>query len=155
MIFSVNDFTAKLTFAERKIIDNFFESLDLSNQDDPVVSLVAFGDLMSMIDTNNRYVYKGSVTTPPCDRFVYWNLMSTIYPISQKHLDLYKAQITRGENGNLPSYGNWRVTNPIDQHNVMRVADQKFGNDMMESNAANYQININIYNQQRSSSSCY
>jgi hypothetical protein len=31
LMFSVNDYTAKLSYAEQKIIDTFFETLDLSN----------------------------------------------------------------------------------------------------------------------------
>lgn len=87
LMFSVNDYTAKLSYAEQKIIDTFFETLDLTNQNDPKVNLVTYGDLMMMADMNNRWVYKGSVTTPPCDTYVYWNVLTTVYPISQKHLD--------------------------------------------------------------------
>jgi len=110
IIFSVNEYTAKLTAAEQKIIDTFFESLDLSKTNDPVQSLITYGDLMTMVDTDNRYVYKGSVTTPPCGQSVYWNLLSTIYPIQQKHLDLFKSQLARADQGNLDSTGNWRET---------------------------------------------
>ena len=52
----------------------------------PKVAEVPFGDLMMMIDTNNRWVYKGSMTTPPCDTFVYWNVIRRIFPIKAKHL---------------------------------------------------------------------
>lgn len=146
LMFSVNDYNAKLSYAEQKIIDTFFETLDLSNQNDPKVNLVTYGDLMMMADMNNRWVYKGSVTTPPCDTFVYWNVLTTVYPISQKHLDLYKAQLQRGENGQLANRGNWRLIQPVDLHNVIRVSDTKLGSDMMSSNAPKYEININIYN---------
>jgi hypothetical protein len=36
---------------------------------------------MMMVDTRNRWVYKGSVTTPPCATMVYWNVLTTVYPI--------------------------------------------------------------------------
>jgi carbonic anhydrase len=62
---------------------------------------------MEMVDFNNRWVYKGSVTTPPCATYVYWNVLSTIYPVSQKHLDLFKAQLDVGTAG-LATTGNWR-----------------------------------------------
>ena len=71
-----------MSYDEQKVIDTFFETLDLSNQNDPKVNLVTYGDLMMMADMNNRWVYKGSVTTPPCDTFVYWNVLTTVYPIS-------------------------------------------------------------------------
>ena len=110
IIFSVSEYTAKLSTAEQKIIDTFFDTLDLSKTDDPVQSLITYGDLMNMVDTDNRYVYKGSVTTPPCAQSVYWNVLSTIYPISQRHVDLFTAQLARADQGNLDSTGNWRET---------------------------------------------
>ena len=62
ILFSVNEYTAKLTHAEQKIIDTFFDSIDFTKTNDPVQSLITFGDLMNMVDTDNRYVYKGSKT---------------------------------------------------------------------------------------------
>ena len=72
--------------------------------------MILYGDLMDIVDTNNRWVYKGSVTTPPCDRYVYWNVLSKIYPISEKHLQLIKTkQLDQGEDGKLDARGNWRA----------------------------------------------
>ena len=146
IMFSVEDYNAKLTYAEQAIVDSFFESLDLSDQNDPLISMLNFGYLMNMVDTDNRWVYKGSLTTPPCTRYIYWNVLNTIYPISKKHLDQFKAQLNRGEDGNLDERGNWRDVTPVDTHGVVRVADSKFGTEMSTSNAASYNININIYN---------
>lgn len=73
------------------MIDTFFDSLKMAeatttkNIDGNTITnidMVTYGDLMQMVDSNNRWVYKGSVTTPPCGRFVYWNVLSTVYPIS-------------------------------------------------------------------------
>lgn len=95
--FSVNKYTAVLSEAERMVIDNFFESLswdDVSKT--PVVSnLVAYGDLITLVDFDNRWVYQGSVTTPPCAQKVFWNEVSTIYPIKQSTLDNFKKQLDR------------------------------------------------------------
>ena len=81
VIFSVKDYTAKLTKEQYAVVDKFFDSLKWSDFDQPEVSEVPYGDLMMMVDTSYRWVYKGSVTTPPCGRFVYWNVIRTIYPI--------------------------------------------------------------------------
>lgn len=91
IIFSVDKYTADLSFAEQAIVDNFFDSLKWSDTGSPTVDMVTYGSLMEMVDFENRWVYKGSVTTPPCATFVYWNVLSKIYPVSQKHLDLFKA----------------------------------------------------------------
>jgi carbonic anhydrase len=82
-MFDVNYYTAKLSWAEQKVIDNFFDSLSWENlTENPQVDIQNYGVLMTMVDFNNRYTYRGSVTTPPCARFVHWNVLSTVYPIS-------------------------------------------------------------------------
>ena len=78
----------------------------------PTVNMVAYGSLMEMADFNNRWVYKGSVTTPPCNINVYWNVLSTIYPIQERHLTLFKAKLDEGTAG-LSAVGNWRLINDI------------------------------------------
>jgi len=84
--------------------------------------MVLYGNLMEMVDSNNRWIYAGSVTTPPCARFVYWNVISTIYPVSQKHLAQFKAQLAPLEGGNLADYGNWREIMPEDDHGVAYIS---------------------------------
>ena len=102
-MFSVEDYTASLDWAEQQIIDSFFDSLVLSDLGEDIdavnkpgqkthnIDMALYGNLMQMVDNKNRWVYKGSVTTPPCARYVYWNVLSTVYPISRRHLDLFKA----------------------------------------------------------------
>lgn len=86
---------------------------------------------MEMVDSNNRWVYKGSVTTPTCATFVYWNVLSTIYPVSQKHLDLFKAQLNSGADSSvytekgLAEYGNWREIQTVDKHDVFYVQQKE------------------------------
>ena len=96
IMFSVKSYNAKLTDAERMVIDNFFDTLQWDKDNKPVISnLIAYGDLINIIDFNNRWVYQGSVTTPPCAQKVFWNEVSTIYPISQETLDNFKKQLDR------------------------------------------------------------
>ncbi len=57
---------------------------------DPIADKIPFGELMRKIDTKNRWVYKGSLTTPPCTKHIYWNVVSTVYPIKPKHLKLFR-----------------------------------------------------------------
>lgn len=132
LLFSVNDYTAELTESEQKIIDEFFESLEWRkfNPKKPdgkwEVNNVKYADLLNMVDTNNRWIYKGSVTTPPCAEDVYWNVLRTVYPISQKYVDQFKSQLAaadrkvyRGKN-TLDNVGNRRETQPIGpNHSVM------------------------------------
>mmetsp|Transcript_4916 Transcript_4916/g.7364 ORF Transcript_4916/g.7364 Transcript_4916/m.7364 type:complete len:126 (-) Transcript_4916:23-400(-) len=40
---------------------------------------------MRALDWSNRWVYKGSHSSPPCHQFVYWNVLHMVYPV---HKDL-------------------------------------------------------------------
>ena len=91
IMFSVSDFTADITQSQQDIIDAFFDGLKWNDETGSVESdLILYGDLMEMVDGNNRWIYKGSVTTPPCATYVYWNVMSTIYPVKAKHLQQFQ-----------------------------------------------------------------
>ena len=84
VIFDVSKYTAELTDDEEAIIDNFFASLDWDNvNSEPTVDMTHFAELMNLIDTSNRWIYKGTLTTPPCTGNVYWNVVRKVYPIKQ------------------------------------------------------------------------
>jgi len=132
LMFSVQDFDRSVPQDLRNVIDGFFESMKWENKDgsgafaDPLVAEVPYGDLMMAVSMHDRWVYKGSVTTPPCAQSVYWNVLKTVFPISAKHLHQFKVQLARGEN-DLAKTGNWRVTGEVDDHNVI-VVSTKTGN---------------------------
>ena len=73
---------------------------------------VPFGELMALLDTNNRWVYKGSLTTPPCSKTIFFNVLYKVYPIKQYHVSMFKSQLDRVHN--LEEKGNFRMTQPID-----------------------------------------
>jgi len=88
IMFSVNNPSPGVSSADVAVIDEFFESLQWpKTSKNPLVEKVPYGKLMMMFDMKNRWTYKGSVTTPPCKQNVYWNVLTTIYPIKQKYLD--------------------------------------------------------------------
>lgn len=104
-----------------KKIDDFFDSMSW-DKNDPKVAKVPYGDLMEAMNWNERWMYKGSVTTPPCTQSVYWNVFKRVLPIKQKHLDLFKnTQLARGAN-DLKTTGNWRTVQTVDDHNVVVVS---------------------------------
>jgi carbonic anhydrase len=113
IFFSADSYTAQLSEAEINVIDTFFDSLRWNQQGDQRSSKVTYGDLMMMVNMRSRWVYKGSVTTPPCATDVYWNVVKTIYPIKQRHLDQFNTQMRR--NG-APKFGadvsNYREIQP-------------------------------------------
>lgn len=91
IMFSVNDYNVELDEYETKVIEKFFEEMHWKETNlNPTVAEVPYGQLMMIVNIWDRWVYKGSVTTPPCDEFVYWNVLRTVYPIKQKTLDMFK-----------------------------------------------------------------
>ena len=67
ILFSVENYNIELSYAEQKIIDNFFDSMVWNETSKtPLVDLITYGDLMNLADMRSRWVYKGSVTSPPC-----------------------------------------------------------------------------------------
>ena len=62
---------------------------------------------------SERWIYKGSQTIPPCDTFILWNIPRRIYPIQQRHVDLFKKQLERGD---LLKTGNSREVQLLNGH---------------------------------------
>ena len=120
--------TADLTEAEVIIIDTFFTSLqwDVEDQEvDPVVDLVSYGNLMELVDFNNRWAYKGSQTAPPCFTHYYQNVLSTVYPIKEAHVELFKKVLkktTTAGGDTLDVVGNYRDIQEIDGQNVVYIS---------------------------------
>ena len=116
IMFSVNDANIELNDADQKIIDDFFDSLnwDDTSSTSPKVAEVPYGNLMMMVNMKDRFVYKGSVTTPPCATFVYWNVLTTIYPVKQSVVDKFNKQLARVPG--LEKTGNWRLIQEVDEH---------------------------------------
>ena len=63
---------------------------------------------MKAIDLENRYVYKGSHTIPPCSKHVYWNVLSTVYKIHSKHVNAFAKKLKSSEIETEGKEGNWR-----------------------------------------------
>lgn len=90
ILFDTQRYDESVTDGQIELIDNFFESLKMSGLDvdttgTPVAAValpkVDFAPLMNLISTNNRFVYTGSMTSPPCSIKVYWNVINKVYPI--------------------------------------------------------------------------
>lgn len=76
VLFDTEKYDMKVQDWEVVIIDNFFDSLKwdvVTNHTD--VPAIPWGELMSLLDYDNRWTYKGSLTTPVCTIGAYWNVM--------------------------------------------------------------------------------
>lgn len=38
---------------------------------------------LDIVNFNNRWIYLGSETFPPCEQYVYWNVLATVLPIEE------------------------------------------------------------------------
>ena len=48
---------------------------------EPSVNQIGLGELLKIVDFEDRWVYKGTETFPPCAEYVYWNIPRRIFPI--------------------------------------------------------------------------
>jgi carbonic anhydrase len=55
---------------------------------------IELANMMKYADMNNRWSYKGSLTTPPCSKTVFFNVMRTVWPIKQRHLTAFHNLMT-------------------------------------------------------------
>lgn len=137
IMFSVDKPTPGVSDGDVAIIDNFFDSLNWKEtSENPLVEKVPYGKLMMMFDMRNRWTYKGSVTTPPCAQNVYWNVLKTIYPIKQKHVDQFTSQLKRLDG--LEKTGNWReIQATTKEHNpIVLFSNQGAGSTTNQAAAA-------------------
>lgn len=98
LMFDMDDYDKSVTPSERDTIDAFFDSMDWDKIPATIGAKgtvlnakanVPFGSLMKVVDTSSRWVYTGSLTTPPCTVGVYFQVVDRILPIKKKHYDLY------------------------------------------------------------------
>jgi carbonic anhydrase len=75
---------------------------------------------MELANFEDRWIYKGSVTTPPCDKFVYWNVLRRIHPIKIDQLAMFKEKLRLNE-AQIGNSQNNRAIMPINDHGVLYV----------------------------------
>merc|ERR1719263_1543318 len=113
-MFSVDSPSRKFSDKEVAVVDAFFDSLQWEKTADKKrnvkVPQVSYGELMMMVDMDNRWTYRGSVTTPPCAENVYWNVVRTVYPIKRKHLKQFIDELSLD---GLEKTGNFRLIQPL------------------------------------------
>ena len=80
ILFSVNDYDKSVTPEKKEMIEEFFQSMHLEKERHVPDKLHL--EMVNMIDFGNRWVYRGSLTIPPCNRYVYWNVVQKVFPVS-------------------------------------------------------------------------
>mmetsp|Transcript_25666 Transcript_25666/g.39479 ORF Transcript_25666/g.39479 Transcript_25666/m.39479 type:complete len:155 (+) Transcript_25666:1223-1687(+) len=82
LLFDSKDYDKSLTMSEVEKFYDFFDEMDL-NVSNPLVSRLSLGTIMGIVDFSNRWVYKGSMTAPPCHQYVIWHVVQKVYPIRE------------------------------------------------------------------------
>ena len=113
-----------------KAIDAFFDSLKLDTAAKTTNLVeVKLADMMKYVDMNNRWSYKGSLTTPPCSKTVFFNVMKKVWPIKQVHLTALHDLMKSHGNGAFFSKadGNHRVVQPVNTQDPVIITNDKAG----------------------------
>lgn len=103
-----------------RYVDPLFDSL-LLDKENPKTYNVPIGKLLNALENYSRFTYRGSLTTPPCSETLNWNVINYVFPISQKHLDQFRNQLTWQKNYRLDLVGNYRVINDYNEHEPIIV----------------------------------
>lgn len=99
IIFDRYNYDPSVTGEERLIIDKFFDSLNFEKAPGGLTKKyefikdtnIPYADLIGVMNVANRWVYTGSLTTPPCNVGVLFNIFERVLPISEKHFNAYLA----------------------------------------------------------------
>ena len=74
ILFSVSNSNVVIEEGGVSPFQDFFTALSFSD-DNPTAQNIALSEAMQTLDWSERWVYKGSKTQPPCEQFVYWNVL--------------------------------------------------------------------------------
>lgn len=80
--------------------------------------------LLSRINFEKRWIYRGSFTTPPCTEGVLWNIVDDVQYLKSKTLRLFlnsNFKHPRGDNRCSVCAGNNREINPLNDRTVFYV----------------------------------
>uniref|UniRef100_A0A7S3IKH9 Alpha-carbonic anhydrase domain-containing protein n=1 Tax=Strombidium inclinatum TaxID=197538 RepID=A0A7S3IKH9_9SPIT len=66
---------------------------------------------MRHIDWSHRWIYRGSLTVPPCSHYVYWNIIGTVYPIKKTVVEAFNKKLNRAGLDTTGKNGNYRNVN--------------------------------------------
>lgn len=127
VIFDTKEYDKNVSPKAVEAIDKFFDTLmmhQIKAADDKYkVGEVALGELMAFIDTTNRWVYSGSLTTPPCLENLYWNVVKTVYPIKPYHMAYYKKLVSSfaTDDSKAKDNGNYRKERKASTENNLQL----------------------------------
>jgi len=92
IFFDSTDFDRSISESDNSTIDKFFSSLGFDIEErleldfEPKMSIPNFKEVMDVFNFDEKWIYKGSSTQPPCKQYAYWQVLRTVYPMKDKYL---------------------------------------------------------------------
>jgi carbonic anhydrase len=77
MLFDVNDYRP-VNETTKANWNKFWTQLDIEHR---FSEHLDFGKVMKFVNFRERWVYRGSLTVPPCTQYVYWNVINDVFPV--------------------------------------------------------------------------
>lgn len=83
-------------------------------------------EFIDHLDLGNRFVFRGSLTTPPYSEFLLWNMVPKVVKINEETLKLFRHQLTLndGETNVLWGEPN-RDVQPVNGRKIYRIKGVK------------------------------
>lgn len=97
LIFSVENYDKTIDSNTNQTVQEFIHELRLYDLSEPKVNMLNLGEMMNVVNFKKRWVYHGSLTTPPCSPVVYWNVIDFIFPIKASEMKYVKAMIEKNK----------------------------------------------------------
>jgi len=69
--------------------------MKFDTEGEPEVEQIGLGALLKIVDFEDRWVYKGTETFPPCEEYVYWNIPRRIFPIKIEEFERFKKLMAK------------------------------------------------------------
>jgi len=86
----VEEYDRAIDPVSNKTMQDFFRQLKFEDHEDKIAPSLLIGDLLNSLNFEDRWTYKGGFSEPPCDNYVYWNVLRTIYPIEIDRFAFYQ-----------------------------------------------------------------
>jgi len=122
--FSVEGYDRDISNEEMQILNDFYDSLNLDENYDQIDGLglghISFREAMDVLDYEDKYIYIGSGTTPPCALFVQRQVLHRIYPIEFKYVFYVKERFKRKKE-EVGALTNIRGIHPVNGHQIYYI----------------------------------
>lgn len=122
LLFSVENYDKTINSNTNQTVQEFLHELRLkdlydADEDHVETEKLNLGEMMNVVNFKRRWVYHGSLTTPPCSPVVYWNVIDFIFPIRDIEFEHVK-EVMHKYHHHIGGSTSHRVIQPIRKHGI-------------------------------------